>query len=172
MPWCFAIINNRLAEIFYEGKRLSSMRIYGHAYVNKNEYKTKTEQRWIEKDIEKFKFSYRKGRYMPKNRIPLDTPGEILLEEFLKPMGISQYELAKAIKVPQIRISEIVRGMRAISPDTSLRLGQYFKMSPNFWLNLQNDYDLRIAKRKIENLEIIPFKKSIPITPLSSTRPR
>jgi addiction module HigA family antidote len=108
---------------------------------------------------------------MPKNRIPLDTPGEILLEEFLIPMNISQYALAKAIQVPQIRISEIVRGMRAISPDTSLRLGQYFKMSANFWLDLQNDYDLRIAKRKMENVKIIPYKRST-LTPLSSTRPR
>lgn len=102
---------------------------------------------------------------MPKNRIPLPTPGEILLEEFLNPMNISQYELAKAIQVPQIRISEIVRGMRAISPDTSLRLSKYFKMSANFWLNLQNDYDLRIAKRKLENIKIIPYKKSLVHTP-------
>lgn len=106
---------------------------------------------------------------MTKNRIPLPTPGEILFEEFLQPMKISQYELAKAIHVPQIRISEIVRGMRAISPDTSLRLGQYFKMSANFWLNLQNDYDLRIAKRKIENIKIAPCKKKLSLNPLSST---
>ena len=69
-------------------------------------------------------------------------PGEILLEEFLRPMGISQYRLAKDIGVPQRRISEITQGKRAITADTALRLGRYFGMEAQFWLNLQSRYDL------------------------------
>jgi addiction module HigA family antidote len=79
-------------------------------------------------------------------------PGEVLLEEFLRPMGISQYRLAKDISVPQRRISEIVHGTCAISADTALRLGRYFGMEAQFWLNLQLRYDLlrgegRLRKR-------------------------
>ena len=77
------------------------------------------------------------------------TPGEILDEEFLKPMAITQYRLAKDIGVPPRRINEIVNGQRAITADTALRLGRYFGMSPQFWLNLQSHYDLEIAKDAI-----------------------
>jgi addiction module HigA family antidote len=70
------------------------------------------------------------------------TPGELLLEEFLKPMGISQYRLAKEIGVPARRINEIVHGKRGITADTALRLGHYFGMTPQFWMNLQARYDL------------------------------
>ena len=73
-------------------------------------------------------------------------PGEILLEEFLTPMGITQYRLAKSISVPQRRISEIVQGKRAISADTALRLGRFFGMEAQFWLNLQSRYDLLQAE--------------------------
>lgn len=76
-------------------------------------------------------------------------PGEVLNEEFLKPMGISQYRLAKDISVPARRINEIVHGNRAITADTALRLGRYFKMSPEFWLNLQAIYDLEVEKEKL-----------------------
>ncbi len=69
-------------------------------------------------------------------------PGEILLEEFLHPMEISQYRLAKDISVPQRRISEITQGKRSITADTALRLGRYFGMEAQFWLNLQSRYDL------------------------------
>jgi addiction module HigA family antidote len=69
-------------------------------------------------------------------------PGEILLEEFLQPMGISQYRLAKDISVPQRRISEITQGKRSITADTALRLGRYFGMEAQFWLNLQSRHDL------------------------------
>ncbi len=72
-------------------------------------------------------------------------PGEILLEEFLRPMGISQYRLAKAIGVSQRRISEITQGKRAITADTALRLGRYFGMEAQFWLNLQSRFDLEKA---------------------------
>lgn len=73
-------------------------------------------------------------------------PGEILLEEFLKPMGISQYALAKAIKVPPRRINEIVQGKRAITADTALRLARFFGTDAQSWLNLQTRYDLEMAE--------------------------
>jgi addiction module HigA family antidote len=77
-------------------------------------------------------------------------PGEILLEEFLKPMGLSQYALAKDINVPARRINEIVHGDRSISADTALRLSRYFGMSENFWMNLQARYDLEIQKDQLD----------------------
>lgn len=78
---------------------------------------------------------------MPK-KIPIIHPGEILQEEFLSPLNLSQYRVAKDIDVPARRINEIVHGKRAISADTALRLGKYFNVSPQFWLNLQSHYDL------------------------------
>jgi addiction module HigA family antidote len=77
------------------------------------------------------------------------TPGEILEENFLKPMGLSQYRLAKDIGVPARRINEIVKGERAITADTALRLGRYFKMSAQFWLNLQSHYELEIEEDRL-----------------------
>lgn len=73
-------------------------------------------------------------------------PGEILLEEFLKPMGISQYRLAKAIGVPQRRIGEIVAGTRGVSVDTGLRFSRYFGTSDGFWIGLQSDFEQAVAK--------------------------
>lgn len=78
-------------------------------------------------------------------------PGEILLEEFLKPMGISQYKIAKDISVPARRINEIVHGTRAISPDTALRLSRYFSLSERFWMNLQARYDIEVEKDRLSN---------------------
>ena len=77
-------------------------------------------------------------------------PGEILLEEFLKPMRLSQYALAKDSNVPARRINEIVHGDRSISADTALRLSRYFGMSENFWMNLQARYDLEIQKDQLD----------------------
>ena len=71
-------------------------------------------------------------------------PGEILLEEFLKPLGISQYKLAQTIGVPETRISEIVRGERAITTDTGLRLSKALGLSPRYWLNMQAHYDIEV----------------------------
>src|ERR1700690_3216893 len=82
------------------------------------------------------------GGIMAKRQIPLATPGEILLEEFLKPLGVTQYRLAKEIGVPQRRIGEIVAGKRAITADTAARLGVFFGMEAEFWLNLQAHYHL------------------------------
>ncbi len=85
-----------------------------------------------------------------KNKILANiTPGEILEEDFLKPMGLSQYRLAKDISVPPRRINEIVKGERAITADTALRLGRYFKMSAQFWLNLQTHYDLEVISERM-----------------------
>jgi addiction module HigA family antidote len=77
-------------------------------------------------------------------------PGEILLEEFLQPMGISQYRLAKDISVHPRRINEIVHGNRSISADTALRLSRYFGVSERFWLNLQARYDIEVEKDRLE----------------------
>ena len=76
-------------------------------------------------------------------------PGEVLREEFLKPMGITQYRLALDISVQATRINQIVRGKAGISADTALRLGRYFQVSPQFWLNLQARYDLEVAMDRI-----------------------
>ena len=84
-------------------------------------------------------------------KLPPIHPGEILLEEFLKPMDISQYKLAKAISVPPRRINEIVLGKRAITPDTALRLSRYFGLSERFWMNLQTRYDIEVEKDRLQN---------------------
>jgi addiction module HigA family antidote len=92
-------------------------------------------------------------------RLPPVHPGEILRDEFLTPMGISVYALANAIKVPRSRANDIVLGRRAVTTDTAMRLGCYFGMSPEFWINLQARYDLDVAdrtlRRKIEQ-EVAP----------------
>lgn len=81
-------------------------------------------------------------------------PGEILLEDFMKPLAITQYALAKAISVPPRRINEIVHGKRAISADTALRLGRYFGVDPQSWMNLQSHYDLEVTTQNLgERLE-------------------
>ena len=83
-----------------------------------------------------------------KNKLlPLVTPGEMLVEEFLAPLGLTEYRLAKDIGVPPRRINEIVHGKRAITTDTAFRLSQYFGNSSQFWLNLQADYELRRMER-------------------------
>ena len=78
-------------------------------------------------------------------------PGEILLEEFLQPMNISQYKLAKDISVPPRRINEIVHGSRAITPDTALRLSRYFGLSERFWINLQTRYAIEMEKDRLRD---------------------
>ena len=87
---------------------------------------------------------------MKSKKIQPVHPGEVLLEEFLKPMGISQYRLAKDISVPARRVNEIIHGKRSITVDTALRLSRYFGISERFWLNLQIRYDLEIQKDKLE----------------------
>ena len=86
---------------------------------------------------------------MVEEKLPPIHPGEILLEEFLKPMGISQYRVAKEINVSPRRINEIVHGKRSISADTALRLSRYFGLSERFWMNLQSRYDLEREKDRL-----------------------
>ncbi len=80
-------------------------------------------------------------------KLNVPTPGQMLREEFMEPLGISAYRLAKDIGVPQDRISAILRGSRAITLDTAVRLGRYFGSSHQFWLNLQSEYEYRLARR-------------------------
>ena len=86
---------------------------------------------------------------MPRKKLPPITPGEVLLEEFLRPLGVSQYQMAKDIGVPPRRINEIVLGKRAVTADTALRLSRYFGTSARFWLNLQASYELGMAKNRL-----------------------
>ncbi|MEZ4732553.1 MAG: HigA family addiction module antitoxin [Caldilineaceae bacterium] len=86
---------------------------------------------------------------MTSGKLPPIHPGEILLTEFLEPLQLSQYALAKAIGVPARRINEIVLGKRSITPDTALRLSRYLGLSERFWMNLQTRYDLEIAKDRL-----------------------
>ncbi len=98
---------------------------------------------------------------MKTKKIEPIHPGEILMEEFLKPMGLSQNRLANDIGVPPRRINEIIHGKRRITADTALRLAHYFKMSPQFWLGLQMDYDLDIEADRLEsrlNKEVNVYK--------------
>ena len=87
---------------------------------------------------------------MAKQKLPPIHPGEILMEEFLKPMGISQYKLAKDVSVSARRINEIIQGKRSITPDTALRLSRYFGLSERFWINLQARYDLELVKDRLK----------------------
>jgi addiction module HigA family antidote len=90
---------------------------------------------------------------------PPTHPGEVLREDYLKPLGMSQYALAKALGVPQIRVSEIVNGKRAITPDTALRLARYFRTSAEFWIGMQTTYDLELARDEVGaeiDLEVHP----------------
>jgi addiction module HigA family antidote len=97
------------------------------------------------------------------NRIPNIHPGEILSEDFLKPMGITAYRLSKGANIDQTRISEIIRGKRSVTADTALRLARFFGNSPEFWLNLQAHYDLEQKKREMEK----DLKKIRPYSPPS-----
>ena len=86
------------------------------------------------------------------NRIPLIKPGEILNEEFLQPMGITAYRLAKDTDMPATRISEILKGRRRITADTALRLSVYFGNSAEFWLGIQDEYDLRLERSRLSDI--------------------
>ena len=88
---------------------------------------------------------------MRKKMLAPIHPGEILMEEFLNPLGVTQYKLAKDIHVPARRINEIVHGKRSITADTALRLSRYFNLSERFWLNLQARYDLEVEKDKLND---------------------
>lgn len=100
---------------------------------------------------------------MTKRDFPPIHPGEILLKEFLGPLGVSQYRLAKDIGVTPRRINEIVHGRRAITADTALRLGRFFNMEAQFWLNLQSHYDMEVALDLLQDkldAEVRPFSRA------------
>lgn len=97
---------------------------------------------------------------MSKRDFPPIHPGEILREEFLVPLGVSQYRLAKEIHVPPRRINEIVLEKRGITADTAIRLGLYFATTAQFWLNLQTRYELELARESMDEQEIRPFHKA------------
>jgi addiction module HigA family antidote len=99
---------------------------------------------------------------MAVRKVPYPHPGEILLEEFLRPMGITQYRLAKEIGVPQRRIGEIVAGNRSVTADTGLRLSRFFGMSDDFWVGLQLDFDAANAKDLLKETlaKIKPWKSA------------
>ncbi len=102
---------------------------------------------------------------IPTPRAPTH-PGEMLLEEFLKPMGLTQRELAEAINVPYQRVNEIINGRRGITPSTALRLAKFFGLMPDFWMNIQRRWDLYFAQQsEAESLKKI---KPIPVAPTSS----
>jgi len=100
--------------------------------------------------------------------VPFPTPGEILLEEFLKPMGLTQYRLAKEISVPQRRIGEIIAGKRSITADTGLRLSRFFGLNKLFWVGLQLDHDLAVAGAAMHEV----LERIEPISKAPSTRQR
>jgi addiction module HigA family antidote len=99
---------------------------------------------------------------MPTSR-PAIHPGEMLLEEFLKPLALTQVALAEAIGVSLVRVNELVKGKRGITPDTALRLGRYFNTSAQLWLNLQQTWDLAQAERSVENVRALRRIKPLPV---------
>ena len=103
-----------------------------------------------------------------KKKMDIIFPGAILYEEFMEPLGITAYKLCKEIKVQQTAISQIIKGKRRITVDMALRLSRYFGNSAQFWLNLQNHFDLELAEDKKGNIisEIIPYRK----TPMSTSQ--
>jgi len=106
-----------------------------------------------------------KTRRAAAEKLPPVHPGEVLLEEFLKPMNVTQYRLAKDISVPPRRVNEIVLHKRGITADTALRLGRYFGTSEQFWLNLQNEYDLDVERDRLGDRlksEVVEFRKDRP----------
>jgi len=109
---------------------------------------------------------------MPRRKPPPIHPGEILQEEFLVPLGISQYRLAKEVSVPPRRINEVVRGLRSISADTALRLSRYFGTSERFWLNLQARHDLEAEKDRLGGRLESEVKVLVPVRAGADVEPQ
>lgn len=103
------------------------------------------------------------GNVVSGRRLGPVHPGEVLLADFIGPLGLTRYRVAKAIGVPQRRVDEICAGKRAMTADTALRLGRFFSVEPQLWMNLQAQYELEIAERElanVPNLEIVPLKNA------------
>ena len=109
---------------------------------------------------------------MKQTKLKPVHPGEVLLEEFLKPLDISQYRLAKSMSVPPRRVNEIVLGKRSVSADTALRLGRYFGTSEQFWLNLQTEYDLDVEKDRLGLRLETEVVQLVPSPPKTSPPPK
>jgi len=109
-----------------------------------------------------------------KKKLDLIPPGNILKEEFMEPLGITAYKLSKEIKVQQTAVSQIIKGSRSITVDMSLRLSRYFGNSAQFWLNLQNHFDLELEKEKKKSLikEIVPYSEVAEKKPMYTTKRR
>ncbi|HXS52634.1 MAG TPA: HigA family addiction module antitoxin [Usitatibacter sp.] len=110
-------------------------------------------------DLRAMKF----GKIISGRHLAPVHPGEVLLADFIEPLGLTRYRVAKAIGVPQRRIDEICSGKRAVTADTALRLGRFFTVEPQLWMTLQAQYDLEIAERewaRAANLEIVPLKNA------------
>lgn len=105
--------------------------------------------------------AFRFGKVLTGRRLAPVHPGEVLLKDFIEPLGLTRYRVAKEIRVPQRRIDEVCAGTRSISADTALRLGRYFGVEPQLWLNLQSQHDLEIAERNFGEAaasRIVPLK--------------
>lgn len=102
----------------------------------------------VERSTSKLSTIIPKGALMTEEKLPPVHPGEVLLEDFMKPLGLSQYRVAQDIGVPSLRISQIVNGKRAVTANTAMRLARYFGTSPDVWLRLQARYDLEVAERE------------------------
>ena len=105
--------------------------------------------------------SARFGNILTGRRLAAVHPGEILLKDFLEPLGLTRYRIAKAIGVPQRRIDEVCSGKRAVSADTALRLGRFFSVEPQLWMNLQSQFDLEVAERtsgRAVEASVVPLK--------------
>lgn len=101
------------------------------------------------------------GNVVSGRRLAAVHPGEVLASDFIEPLGLTRYRVAKAIGVPQRRIDEICSGKRAVTADTALRLGRFFSVEPELWMNLQAQYDLEMAEKelsKVADLHIVPLK--------------
>jgi addiction module HigA family antidote len=104
--------------------------------------------------------------FQQEQRLPPVHPGEILLEDFMKPLGLTQYRLAKDLGVPALRINQIVHGRRAVTADTALRLARYFGTSANVWMRLQARYDLEVAEAVLADRVRLEVKLHQPLIPL------
>ncbi len=100
------------------------------------------------------------GRIVSGKRLATVHPGEVLLKDFIEPLGLTRYRVAKEIGVPQRRVDEICSGRRAMSADTALRLGRFFSVEPQFWMNLQAQFDLELAERNLDQANIVPLKRA------------
>lgn len=100
------------------------------------------------------------GRIVSGKRLAAVHPGDVLLKDFIEPLGLTRYRVAKEINVPQRRVDEICSGKRAMSADTALRLGRFFNVEPQLWMNLQTQFDLEVARRSLDQASIVPLKRA------------